>query len=66
MTDALTWRKASKSGGQGNCVELAALPNGNVAVRNSRFPNGPHLEYTRAEIGAFIDGAKLGEFDDLA
>jgi hypothetical protein len=34
-------------------------------VRNSRDPQGPALVYTRAEIAAFILGAKDGEFDDL-
>ena len=46
-------------------VELAGLPNGDVALRNSRHPHGPALIYTPAEIDAFIRGAKDGEFDDL-
>jgi hypothetical protein len=37
-----------------------------VAVRNSRHPSGPALVYTRAEIGAFLPGAKAGEIDELA
>ena len=49
----------------GNCVEVADLPTGEVAMRNSRFPEGPALVYTRAEITAFVLGAKDGEFDDL-
>ena len=36
-----------------NCVELAALPGGEVAVRNSRDPRGPALVYTRDEVSAF-------------
>jgi hypothetical protein len=36
-----------------------------VAVRNSRDPYGPALVYTSAEIAAFLEGAKAGEFDDL-
>jgi hypothetical protein len=50
----------------GNCVELAELAGGMVAVRNSRQPTGPVLIYTRAEIAAFIQGVRRGEFDDLA
>jgi hypothetical protein len=46
-------------------VELAGLPGGAVAVRNSRHPSGPALVYPRAEIAAFIASAKNGEFDDL-
>jgi hypothetical protein len=60
------WRKSSYSNPSGNCVELAPLPDGGVAVRNSRHPGGPALVYSRGEIAAFIQGAKNGDFDDLA
>jgi len=60
------WRKSRASNPSGNCVEVAALPDGGVAVRNSRQPEGPALVYTRAEITAFITGVRNGEFDDLA
>jgi len=60
-----TWRKSRRSNSQGNCVELAGLPEGMIAVRNSRHPGGPALIYTRAEIDAFIRGARDGDFDDL-
>lgn len=61
----LDWRKSTASGPNGNCVELAVLADGGVAVRNSRHPTGPHLTYTRAEIDAFVRGVQAGEFDDL-
>ncbi len=32
------WRKSSASNPSGNCVEAAALPDGSVALRNSREP----------------------------
>lgn len=60
------WRKAGASNSQGACVEFAPLEDGSVAVRNSRFPDGPALVYTKAEIAAMLDGAKNGEFDTLA
>ena len=60
----VAWVKSSLSGPTGgNCVELAHLPEGQVAVRNSRHPGGPALVFTQAEWDAFLAGAKLGEFD---
>jgi hypothetical protein len=59
------WRKSRHSNPEGNCVELAALPDGSVAVRNSRHPEGPALVYTSAEITAFVRGVKDGDFDGL-
>ena len=62
LTD-VTWQKSKHSNPNGACVEVAHLPDGEIAVRNSRFPTGPALVYTRAEIAAFLAGAKDGEFD---
>ncbi|OIJ63418.1 DUF397 domain-containing protein [Streptomyces mangrovisoli] len=61
----VTWIKSRRSAIEGNCVELAVLPDRSVAVRNSREPDGPALIYTRAEMIAFLDGAREGEFDAL-
>ena len=65
LTD-VTWQKSRHSNPNGACVEVAHLPGGSIAVRNSRFPSGPALIYTPAEIAAFLAGAKDGEFDHLA
>ncbi|MEU5566962.1 DUF397 domain-containing protein [Micromonospora musae] len=63
---ALDWRKSRRSNPSGNCVELAELPGGRgVAVRNSRYPDGPALIYTVDEIAAFVLGARDGDFDHL-
>jgi hypothetical protein len=59
-----TWRKSTKSQQSGQCVELAKV-DGVIGVRDSKEPNGPMLVFTVEEIGAFLDGATNGEFDDL-
>jgi Domain of unknown function (DUF397) len=59
----LEWRAATGADRAG--VEMARLPDGQVAVRNSAFPEGPALIYTRAEIEALIGGAQDGDFDAL-
>jgi hypothetical protein len=59
------WHKSRYSNPDGSCLEVAELPNGSIAIRNSRYPNGPALIYTQAEMKAFLLGAKEGEFDYL-
>lgn len=56
------WKKSVRSGAKGNCVELAWLDADGVAVRNSRFPSGPALVYSRTGVAAFFAGAKAGRF----
>ena len=63
-TGQLVWRKSTRSGAQGgNCVEVAELPDGGMAVRDSKNPTGAVLNFTKGEWDAFLDGAKAGEFD---
>jgi hypothetical protein len=62
LTD-VTWIKSQRSGPTGgNCVEIAFLAGGQIAMRNSRHPSGPALIFTRSEWDAFLGGAKEGEF----
>ena len=58
----LRWFKSSASA-SGACVEVAHLPGGGVAVRDSKDRSkAPHV-YTRREWEAFVIGIKNGEFD---
>jgi hypothetical protein len=58
------WRKSSYSGANGNCLEIAPTADG-AAIRNSNRPEDGVILYTKAELDAFLKGAKDGEFDDL-
>ena len=52
--DRLTWIKSSYSGGSGgNCVEIAILPDGGRAIRDSKNPDGPVLRLSNQEWQAF-------------
>lgn len=56
MTTALTWRKSSLSSDNGTCVELAGLPGGLVAVRDSKNPAGGHLVVDKGLLLAITAG----------
>jgi uncharacterized protein DUF397 len=56
------WRKSSFSGYNGDCVEVAILPNA-IAVRDSKNPTGPVLVFTPAEWDAFTRGVVDGQFN---
>jgi hypothetical protein len=57
------WRKSTRSGGNGQCVEVRRGDDGTVQVRDSKDRTGPVLTFTPAEWAAFIDGAQRGEFN---
>jgi uncharacterized protein DUF397 len=67
MTGAheVRWVKSSLSLANGDCVEIADLPAGGVAVRDSKNPGGPVLRFTTSEWRAFIAGARHGDFDQI-
>lgn len=58
----LIWRKSTLSGtNNDNCVEVANLPGGGRAIRDSKDPNGPTLSFTADEWRTFISHMKNGE-----
>jgi hypothetical protein len=61
----LHWHKSSFSNGTGgDCVEVAELPRGGRAVRDTKDRGrGPVLWFAASEWRAFVKGARNGEFD---
>ncbi|KHD78917.1 DUF397 domain-containing protein [Actinoplanes utahensis] len=58
----LTWRKSSRSGAAGHCVEVAEAPAA-VKVRDSKDVTGPVLSFGTGDWTGFIAGVRAGEFD---
>ncbi|MFF7439464.1 DUF397 domain-containing protein [Streptomyces sp. NPDC008122] len=58
---AVNWHKASASAGENNCVEVAELPGGARAVRDSKNPAREPLRFTASEWTAFRAGVLAGE-----
>lgn len=58
----LTWRKSTRSGAAGHCVEIAETP-AVVLVRDSKNANGPVLSFGASGWKGFIAGVRDGEFD---
>ena len=51
------WRKSTRSGGDGDCVEVAGHPR-TVAVRDSKDQTGPVLTFDAAAWQHFVDTVK--------
>ena len=56
------FRKSSFSG-SGGCVEVRLLPDGRIAIRDSKDVRLPPHHFTAAEWTAFLAGVRAGEFD---
>ncbi len=52
-----SWRKSSRSGAVGNCIELSWF-SGQAGVRNSRDPHGPVLVVPTGVLASFVTGTK--------
>jgi hypothetical protein len=57
--DSLTWRKAKRSTGQNDCIEVAQTP-GAVLIRDSKNPGGGHLAVATRIWEAFVTRVKNG------
>ncbi|MEW1723181.1 DUF397 domain-containing protein [Streptomyces sp. NPDC093109] len=61
----VTWRKSTFSGGGGdtggNCLEAAFLPDGQIAVRDSKDPGVGTLVFSRTGMAAWLAGVKAGK-----
>ena len=55
------WRKSSYSAYNGNCAEVAALPDGGVGVRDSKDTAGPVLVFGPAAWREFTGRVKGSE-----
>jgi hypothetical protein len=60
--NALKWRKSTRSGAAGHCVEVAPAV-GSIFVRDSKDVAGPMLEFGTRGWSEFIAGVRSGEFD---
>jgi Domain of unknown function (DUF397) len=63
---ASSWTKSSLSHANGNCVEVADLPGGQVGMRDSKDVSGPVLQFQSEEWQAFLYGVRKGEFNSIA
>lgn len=55
----MSWRKSSYSYHEANCVETAPAAAG-MAVRDSKDPSGPVLEFGAGAWREFVQGVKAG------
>jgi hypothetical protein len=62
LKNDLTWRKSTRSGAAGHCVEIAETP-AEVLVRDSKDATGPVLRFAAPGWQHFIAGVRGGEFD---
>ena len=57
-----TWRKSARSWANSDCVEIGQPADGVVAVRDSRSPRGPALEFDSGKWNAFLADVRVGRF----
>jgi hypothetical protein len=63
--DRLAWRTSSFSGSDGattGCVEVAPLPDGGIAVRDTKDRSRAAHRHSAPAWRAFLTGVRAGEF----
>ena len=60
--NGMTWRKSTRSGAAGHCVEIAET-RATVLVRDSKDAGGPVLRFAASGWEGFLAGVRNGEFD---
>jgi hypothetical protein len=61
VTD-LNWRKSTRSGTNGECVEVAVMAEA-TAVRDSKNPHGGHFAVSAPRWQSFLTQIKSGRYD---
>ncbi|WP_433329479.1 DUF397 domain-containing protein [Spirillospora sp. CA-294931] len=62
----LIWRTSRRCGENGECVQVADLPDGGIGVRDSAAPAGPVLALTAVQWRDLVHRAKDGNYDLLS
>jgi hypothetical protein len=60
--DGAAWRKSARSNDGGECVEVADAGPA-IAVRDSKDPEGPHLDFSASEWRVFVTGLQGRKLD---
>jgi uncharacterized protein DUF397 len=59
----IAWKVARRCNG-GACIRVASQ-NDQILIGDSKNPGGPVLSYSRGEWDAFVEGVRLGDFDEV-
>ncbi|MEU5883649.1 DUF397 domain-containing protein [Spirillospora sp. NPDC047279] len=64
VANSAGWRKSTRCGGSGTCVEVAMLSGGQIGARDTKEgTTGPILRFSAGDWSTFLTQAKNGEFD---